>query len=281
MQRNLVRIGILITGVAMAILAVAFFFRWPLVANIWPWTGYYSPRLSPLSYYFLSSIALAIAAPTLWIALSNKIHAAAPGAINLLLAFVGISIFMAQGYLADTSNYRLLVGALLFAGVAVSSVVVYLLGRKMPIHDMRPLPTPVRLSFFVFIIALIVVGGALILKTPNVLPWNVSVEGSVVYGWIFLGASAYFIFAVLNPRWENAAGQLMGFLAYDVVLILPFLRELGTVAPQYRLQLIVYTAVVVYSALLAIYYLFINRGTRIIGSPETAIPVEAEAARTM
>jgi hypothetical protein len=100
---------------------------------------------------------------------------------------------------------------------------------------------------------------------PNVLPWDISAEGSVVYGWIFLGASCYFIFAVLRPRWENAAGQLMGFLAYDIILILPFINHFSDVRPEHLTSLIIYTIVVVYSALLAIYYLFVAPATRIFG----------------
>jgi len=66
--------------------------------------------------------------------------------------------------------------------------------------------------------------------------------------------------------WSNAAGQLCSFLATDLVLIVPFLRALPRVAPEFRTGLIVYTIVMVYSGLLAIYYLFIHRPTRMFGS---------------
>jgi hypothetical protein len=271
MTRTLIRSGIGLLGISLGIVAVALYFRWPMVADVWPWSGYYS-SLTPLSYFFLSSIAAAVCAPVLWIAISDKLHAAAPGAINLLVAFIAISIFMFEGYAADPANTRLLQAALLISGVAVSSIVVYFLGRNMPIYDMRPLPAPVRYSFYVFIFALLLVGGRLILKTPNTLPWSVTNEASVVYGWIFIGASVYFIFAVVNPRWENAAGQLMGFLAYDVVLIGPFIRHFSDVQPEHLLSLTIYTSVVIYSGLLAIYYLFINRATRLFAGEEPARP---------
>ncbi len=87
-------------------------------------------------------------------------------------------------------------------------------------------------------------------------------ELSIIVGCIFLGAAVYFIYALLRPSWANAAGQLSGFLVYDLVLIIPFLRTSEpTVAPEFRTGLIVYTFVVVYSGLLAIYYLFINKHT--------------------
>lgn len=97
------RVALGVIGAAMGILAVGLYFRWPIVADIWPWQGYYS-ELTPLSYFFLSAIAAAVCAPILWIAIADKPHAAAPGALNLLVAFTGISVFMFQGYAADHNN---------------------------------------------------------------------------------------------------------------------------------------------------------------------------------
>lgn len=76
-----------------------------------------------------------------------------------------------------------------------------------------------------------------------------------------------------NPRysWSNATGQLAGFLAYDLVLIFPIIRLWTTVAPEYQGRLLVYTIVVVYSGLLAFFYLFINQETRIISTHETVL----------
>jgi hypothetical protein len=69
---------------------------------------------------------------------------------------------------------------------------------------------------------------------------------------MFLGAALYIVYGLIRPVWANAAGQLLGFLAYDLVLIMPFVQRLPTVAPEHRMGLIVYAAVVVYSALIAI-----------------------------
>jgi hypothetical protein len=46
------------------------------------------------------------------------------------------------------------------------------------------------------------------------------------------------------------------------VLIVPFLMRLPGAGPQHRLGLIIYTAVVIGSGLLAAYYLFVHRPTR-------------------
>ena len=68
--------------------------------------------------------------------------------------------------------------------------------------------------------------------------------------------------ALRSPRWHSARGQLLGFLAYDLILIGPFLAHFNTVNPVHRLSLTIYTLVLVYSGALAVYYLFVNKTTR-------------------
>jgi hypothetical protein len=121
----------------------------------------------------------------------------------------------------------------------------------------------VRWSFVFFIVALFIVSARLIFKIPNTIPWMITPDLSVVIGAMFLGAAMYFVYALLRPSWANAAGQLVGFLAYDIVLIVPFLKRLPTTPPENQLGQIVYTIVVAASALLAIYYLFIHKSTRL------------------
>jgi hypothetical protein len=85
----------------------------------------------------------------------------------------------------------------------------------------------------------------------------------VIFGCIFLGDAFYFLYGMFRPQWHNALGQLLSFLAYDLVLIIPFIGLLNTVKPERYVNLVVYLAVLLYSAGLAIYYLFINTQTRL------------------
>ena len=83
----------------------------------------------------------------------------------------------------------------------------------------------------------------------------------------------FFTYALLKPAWNNARGPLMGFLAYDLVLLVPFLRHFAAVRPEQLLQLIVATGIVIGSGALAVYYLCVNKTTRAwaaLESPETA-----------
>src|SRR5690606_6604615 len=108
--------------------------------------------------------------------------------------------------------------------------------------------------------------------TPNILPWMVSPEGGAVFGWMFLGAAVYFAYGLARPGWYNAGSQLAGFLAYDLVLIAPFLRRLPFITPELQLSLTIYLIVILYSGILAVYYLFINPATRLFGLPVAVAP---------
>lgn len=151
------------------------------------------------------------------------------------------------------------------------------------------MPWGLRICFGIFVIALLSVGGALVTKQPGFFPWDllegvkangVHVEGaavnggtSVVLGWMFLGDAFYFLYALFRPKWANAAPQLWSFLAYDLVLIPPFINLLGTPAPLVedgllpygllKYNLTVYLGILFFSAMVAIYSLFIDRRTRI------------------
>ncbi len=72
----------------------------------------------------------------------------------------------------------------------------------------------------------------------------------------------YFLYGFVFAVWGNMRGQLLGFLAYDVILIVPFWEHTRNVAPEHQLSLMVYLGVIVYSMVLAVYYLFIQSQTR-------------------
>lgn len=256
------RIGIGVSGLLMTYLSLAYLAQMPFIEWLWPWTDY-GTELNTLSLTFLSSIAAAIAAPQIWIALTGKVATAAGGALNLAVCFTGIACYLFTQHQADPANARLLPATIILGVSALANLGVFLATRKIPFEDPRPLPMPVRISFGIFIVALWLVGGSLIQLRPNILPWDMTPQGSVIYGWIYLGASIYFLYALARPKWENATGQLLGFLAYDLVLIGPFLLRFSEVPDEQRLSLIVYTSIVVYSGLLASYYLFIHPETRL------------------
>jgi hypothetical protein len=256
MQKT-VRSALLIICAIQCFLAIAFFAQWPFAVNLWPFPG-----TTPLTFIFISSIFAAAAASTLWAAGTQNYGSLAGIGLDYATILIPLSIFSFQLGASSGDSQLTTYGIVCVLGV-IFGLGLMAWSSRSPIDRTRPMPRVVRWSFVVFIIALLIVSTELIFRVPNVIPWAITPDLSVVIGWMFMGAAAYFVYALVRPSWLNAAGQLAGFLAYDVVLIVPFLTRLPTVTPEHRLGLIVYTSVVVYSGLLAFYFLFIHQPTRV------------------
>ncbi len=244
------------TGIGGLLLTAGFFLQIPAVTALWPW------EITRLSAIFIASILAAASIPVIWIGLSGERAAILGGSINFGLMYTGMALFCFQLYVADTTRTPILLFAIVSTVFGATCWYLAYTTWDIPFIDTRPTPPLVRYSFVAFAIVLLLVGGAMVRQVPNILPWALSIELSVMYGWIFIGAMTYFIYAVYKPMWANARGQLLGFLAYDIVLIVPFVQRFATVPDDLRNSLILYTAVIVYSALLALYFLFINQATR-------------------
>jgi hypothetical protein len=251
------RIFLYLVCIVQAFFAVAYILKLPFAVQLWP-----LPYTNNMSFLFIGSIFAAAAAAQLWCLLSKEDGTLAGIALDYVMIFAPISIFVLQTAGRDQTmrifGYSCVVMALFGLGLLVWSA-------RQPIRDTQPMPRLVRVAFAVFIVVLIGSGGQLVLKQPGILPWTISTAGSVIYGWIFLGAAAYFAYALLRPSWHNSVGQLAGFLTYDLVLIIPFLQLLPTVAPELRINLLIYIAAITTSGVLASYYLFVNPATRVVG----------------
>jgi hypothetical protein len=265
-----VRLLMTVVSIAQIVLAAAFFTQQPVIDALWPFQ-----YTSTLSFIFMSSIALAAAASTLWCIVEREEAGFAGIALDYLMLFAAMLILVLQIY-SRTQRPALLPLIIVSGLTLLFGLWLFSWSRHLPFRDQQTTPYPVRFAFGFFIIALFIVGGLLVAKQPDILPWAVSQEIALFYGWFFIGAAVYFIYGLLQPKWGNAGGQLAGFLAYDLVLIVPFLQHLSDVRPEHRLGLYVYIVVVVSSGLLATYYLFFNPSTRLgrraaVTSPSTAV----------
>jgi len=250
---KMIRSIILIGGLVILVLAFGFIFRVPLALNIWPWEdGRYS-------YLFIGSILAAISAAALWIGWTDELGILPAGSLNIFVIALTASLYFFN--LTSRGRSDMLVFGLASILMVFVSSATFLWSRRLPLTDSRPTPMLVRVSFGIFVVSLFLAGGALVLRLP-VFPWDLNPDSSVIFGCIFLGDAFYFLFGLFRPRWGNAFGQLLSFLAYDVVLIIPFVLLFDTIKPERMFSLVVYTAVLVYSGGLAIYYLFINPRTR-------------------
>jgi hypothetical protein len=148
---------------------------------------------------------------------------------------------------------------------------LFLWARQFTVRDTRPMPRLARISFAVFALVLVVVGLILISHyNDRVIPWSLQPDSAVLMGWIFLGDAVYFIYAILHPYWGLTVGPLLSFLTYDLVLMPRLVAHFSDpLQSDQQVYLVIYNAVMLYSALLAIYYLFINKSTRLFRAERT------------
>jgi len=253
---KLIRNTLILFSNVQVLFAIAFFFQLPFATNLWPYPG-----TTPLTFIFVSSIFAAAAASTLWVVLSYNYGALVGISLDYIVILTPLSIFSAIVG-SRTGSLLLYIFSVLCLIGTLFGIGMLLWSKRFPIDKTLAMPRLVKWSFVLFIIALIIVSVQLFFQIPNVIPWKITPELSVVIGCMFFGAVVYFLFGLFHPSWANAAGQLLAFLAYDLVLIVPFLQRLPTVIPDHRIGQIVYIGVLIYSGLLAIYFLFIHAPTR-------------------
>ena len=251
---KLIRSLALIGGFFIVALAAGFVFQIPFVTNLWPWPdGRYS-------YLFIGSILAAAGAAMLWTGWTRETGALPAGSLNLFVIGLTTMIYFFQ-LVIQQGRSNLIPFGIASLLTAIASGVSFLWSHRLPFDDPRPTPRLVRISFGIFVASLVLAGGALLWKAP-IFPWALNPDSSVIFGCIFIGDAFYFLYGLLRPRWQNAFGQLLSFLAYDLVLIGPFLALFNTVESERFVSLIVYTAVLLYSSILAVYFLFIHPQTR-------------------
>ena len=244
---KMIRYLLLVSGVIFLIMAFGFIFRLPFAINLWPWQD------GRLSYLFIGSILAAISVAALWIGWRNDLGILPAGTLNVFVIALGCAIYFFRLHLISFGWISALFS--FFSGVT------FLWSSRITPHDSFSTPMPIRVSFGSFMTVLLLAGTMLIFQQP-IFPWKLNPDSSVIFGCIFIGDAFYFLHALFKPQWNNAAGQLLSFLAYDLVLIGPFLKLFKTVDSTLRLNLILYVIVLIFSGGLAIYYLFIHSQTR-------------------
>jgi hypothetical protein len=236
-------------ALADLVLTVGYFAEWRWAIDTWPWQD-----LQSIDYLLVSSFLAGATGVILWLGLVGEWGAAAGATMNVGLMNLGAAIYLVQlGFLQR---------GVTFAVFAAINAAVLLFSLRHPIRDRRPVDKLLRGSFIVFTAVLLFASVQLFRRSPTIFPWQIEPEVEIMVGWLFLGSAVYFGWGVLRPSWHNARGQLIAFLAYDLVLFPRYVLMFSTVNPEHLPSLIAYVVVLTYSSLLAIYYLFINPRTR-------------------
>lgn len=231
-----------------AVLAFGFVTRAAWVTGLWPWEE------GRLSYLFLGSVVAAFAAGGALVAWRQSWRGALPSLIALVAVFGGMAVECARLWLRGAATLGVQALALACLATALGAVVLGADVARLP-ENQRPLATLPRFSCAVFALALIGAGAALLMGAQNVFPWPLSPQTSRLFGLIFLGLSLSYGLTALWGGHASALVALAGFLAYDLILLPPFVAHFASVAPERLLSLTLYVAVLVYSAALATWVL--------------------------
>ena len=255
-----VKPALVIAGILQLILAIGFFFQQAWATSLWPVPD------TRLSYAFIAAILAGGAAPLLWIGLSERFGGLAGYGLSFGIMYAGMALAALAFYLR--SQQPSLIGFALVIGLAAVACILLFVRTRRIVQEEQLTPRIVRLAFLVEILVLAGAGFLLLLKIPNTLPWNLSPESSVLYGWVFLGLAFYYLYAVLNPQWIHAIGPLLGFLVYDLVLFSPLFARFGNLQPEHIIGQVAASFIIVFSAALGVYYLLLNPTTRLGGSSQ-------------
>jgi len=258
---DVVRVALIVYSIALLVLAGGFAMSASWATALFPFS--YASRGA--SYAFMAAILAAAAAPTLWCAITRDFRALVGGGIDAIVITLPIAIYSLMLGRQSLQTFAL-------AGVATAIIALIVTVRywRYPFRDLRPTPMLVRVSFVVFALLLAIPGARMAAGDTHVLPWDAPREVTVIYGWAFLGSAVYFVYGLIFPKWSNAIGQLLGTLAYDLLLIGPLLGLFSHVEQDRRMSLIIYAIAIVYSAAVATYYLLIYPRTRLLNSRQAA-----------
>lgn len=254
LERSL-RLGLLAAALLSILLALGYALQLPWAVQTWPWPE------KRMSHIFIASVFGAMGAAMAWVALSGRLAAAAGGFLHVATMCAGLAMLLWPLALRDASavpmGYAVACTALALACLAAFGFV-----RRLPVLDQRPLPLSLRVWSLLYIAILLPAGSALVAQLPGVMPWPLRPEMSMVCGWVFLSAAWSFAYPLLRPQVEQLRVGLIGFLAYDAVLIGPFIGHLETVRPELLRSLQLYLLALAVTAGVSLYYLFVCRATR-------------------
>lgn len=278
-SQALARIACLAIAVPVTALSIGFFFRAGWAMNAWPWPE------AKMSYVFLSAIGAATVGALVWAAISGDIAALAPGAINTAVSMMlGAVYFGQRGIRQGDGEMLIWAGSCLVYGILVFRI--YLWSRSRPVLSTMPTPTYLRWSFLVAASVLAIVGLLAYVQLPNIYPWDVRSGTSSLFGALFLGTASVFVYGLARPVWAFTAGNLWAFLAYDLILLIPYVGMIGddadsTIGGGYYdyygggaattstgdgvnvPSLVIYLTVITLSLLVICYTLFVRPQTRI------------------
>ncbi|MCH9625669.1 MAG: hypothetical protein S4CHLAM123_08470 [Chlamydiales bacterium] len=173
------------------------------------WTPWYTS-------FLLGATVFCYAFAALWIGVTKSYRALVGGGVSLLLTFGGCAI------------YSLRVGEVwygqIFLYLAIVTLWIFFFALNLPKKKQEPLPASARLLFGIVMTLALLEGVYLIIPLPARFAWLLNPDQAVIYGWMLIGGSLFFGWALFRPVWENGYPALYSLFAYNLLLIGPALR---------------------------------------------------------
>jgi len=256
-----VRRALVLGGSVGTLFGLGLFFGVPAATSAWLWPG-----APPLALAFAGSWIAGGGVALVWLGRRGHVGSLRALLLTLVVATAGSAWHLYTRH-ASPGNERYLSFAIAFACIALAAAALFVFSARWRAPaDAVGVPSIVRWAFLAFSLILVAVGASMVFGTRPIFPAPLGADTAVVYGWFFLGSFVYYGYAFVRPALGNAVAQMISFLVYDLLLIPPFVLHLPAVDPALRVNLIVYLAVLVGSALFCAYFLLVDRRTRLFGA---------------
>jgi hypothetical protein len=268
-NRELREVVFLADGIFFFALSAAFALQVTAVVNLWPWAE------EPICIQFFAALLAAYGAGCFMLARLKDWPAAAGGSLAMLVAFGGFALQVAEAQWHGHQTQLELPAAILatVALLALGTLVMNITaGGAQEKADPRLL-----LLFRVMAPLLYLVGLALLAGAHAILPWPLSPQTRALLGWVLLGFSFNYGYTALQGGRSGTRILLAGLLTYDAAMIMPLLAHITDVLPGYRLTLMLNIAVVLTTASIATFHLFVLPRSQEVRPVESA-PVMAKTS---
>lgn len=231
------------------------------------WSATWLPwPLDPMSRVFLGAILAATGGAILWIVASGEYAAAAAGALDLIIAYCGIALYLFVLREAPVSGALAILGWLCLISAAT---VAAIFGWASMLSFRRPAPLRawLRILFAAFGALFLLAGIGLALLWPNALPWRVDPDVAPILAAAVFGAAAYLLHPVVKPIAQNARCQLISLAIFAAVMAPALAGLLPVLDPSAMTSFLVFAAVLVVGLAAAVRELLFGASGKAIAQP--------------
>ena len=163
---------------------------------MWPFS------VTQITYTFLASYAAGSVATLIWIASTGEMGGLAPFGVTTAVAYGTLSVALLDLLGRDDAVMTKLVVAVLLCAAGIATIGI---GLRQPTRDERITPRWLRAACLIVTVLLLMLAVPLVMRIPDVMPWDLDVDSGALIGCLFLGSAAYLHSerSVRDGRWRR------------------------------------------------------------------------------